>query len=89
MSYDINYARGVNCLFESPDLIWSEIPIILFGEGNFTFTIALTTLRNNGWNNIVATTNNEEVPPFQTALNTAIANRIYSPVHELPDPENS
>lgn len=46
-------------------------PIVLFGEGNFTFSIALASLRTNGPNGITATGWRIEIPKFDDAKKNA------------------
>uniref|UniRef100_A0A1X7V1W1 25S rRNA (uridine-N(3))-methyltransferase BMT5-like domain-containing protein n=1 Tax=Amphimedon queenslandica TaxID=400682 RepID=A0A1X7V1W1_AMPQE len=66
--------------FGLPADIWNDIlggdgvapkPIVLFGEANFTFTIALASLRTNGSEGITATTYDSQLPTFDRAQATA------------------
>ena len=47
-------------------------PIVLFGEGNFTFSIALASLRTNGSDGIIATGWHVELPKFDDVKKKAI-----------------
>lgn len=82
----INHRGGMSARMTSlPDML-TQFPIILFGEGNFTFSIALANIRGS-WDEITATCLENSVPEYNVALQIVQDCRRFVPKDDVPAPK--
>lgn len=83
---NINYRENKNIDISRHIDILTELPIITFGEGNFTFVTALASIRGS-WDNILGTTLHD-IPDFRQTLQTVETNRRFKPTEEVGFPSS-